>query len=154
MMILLRKYVYLWGFAAVLVIAGCQSVPDGFFQPVSLSERLKQTRVYRTDDEIKVLSACSELLLDNGFRIAEVESRLGWIDANKYRVRASVVTRPLKGRSGAVAVRVIFHYREKPPFFPPPDKGAQFWTRVDDAAIYYEFFSKLSKALYLEAQRI
>ena len=82
-----------------------------------------------------------------GFRIEEVESRLGWIDAIKIKVvqyqgifgaRASVVTRKVRGRPDAVAVRVIFYCRGK----------------VEDPAIYQEFFLKLSQAVFLEAEQL
>ena len=136
-----------WCFA-LLVIAGCQSVPkpDQFFQPVSLEERSIQTRIYATDDEVKILGACADLLLDNGFQIREVDSRLGWIVASKTKqiqnvphwILANVVTRQVRGGSEAVAVRVIFYQ----------------WQKVDDPDSYQEFFSKLSKALFLEAQQI
>ena len=146
---LLWKYNIIWGCCVLLAIAGCQTVPkyEEFFQLVSLEERSIQTRIYQTDDEIKILSACTDLLLDNGFRIKEVESRLGWIDASKikhiqyvglFRAQASVVTRHIRGRSGAIAVRVIFHHQGK----------------VEDPAIYQEFFLKLSQAIFLEAQQI
>lgn len=146
---LFRKFYSVWGCCVLLVIAGCQTLPksEEFFQPVSLEERSIQTRIYPTDDEVKILSACADLLLDNGFQIKEVESRLGWIDASKIKqiqyvglfgAHASVVTRHVRGRSGAVAVRVIFHHRGK----------------VEDPVIYQEFFLKLSQAILLEAQQI
>lgn len=145
----LWKFNLVWGCCVLLVIAGCQTVPksEEFFQPVSLEERSIQTRIYPTDDEVKILSACVDILLDNGFQIKEVESRLGWIDASKIKhiqygglfgARASVVTRHIRGRSGAIAVRVIFHHKGK----------------VKDPAIYQEFFLKLSQAIFLEAQQI
>ena len=93
------------------------------------------------------MNACADLLLDNGFRIRDVESRLGWIDASKMKViqyqgfygaHASVVTRRVSGRPGAIAVRVIFHRFEK----------------VDDPAVYQEFFLKLSQAVFIEAQEL
>ena len=144
-----RKLKFVGGCWVLLVIAGCQTVPkyEQFFQPVSLKERSIQTRIYPTDDEVKILSACTDLLLDNGFRIKEIESRLGWIDASKIKqiqyvgpfgAHASVVTRHVRGRSGAIAVRVIFHHRGK----------------VKDPAIYQEFFLRLSQAIFLEAQQI
>lgn len=148
MMIQISKFTPVWACCLLLMVVGCQtSKPADFFQPVTLQERSIQTRVFETDDEIKILNACADLLLDNGFRIREVESRLGWIDAAKIKVtiyggiygaHASVVTRRVSGRPNAIAVRVIFHRFEK----------------VDDAAVYQEFFLKLSQAVFIEAQEL
>lgn len=155
-MIRFRKFTLLWGFLVLLVFAGCQTVPkpEGFFHPVSLEERQMQTRIYPSNDEVHILKVCSDLLLDNAFQIKEAESRLGWVDASKFKVvqilnfsafvYVSVVTRPVQGRSGAIAVRVIFHQVK-------PGQGI---ITVKDPAIYQEFFAQLSKALFLEAQQI
>ena len=112
-----------------------------------------QIRIYPSKDEIYILKVCTDVLLDNNFQIREAESRLGWVDASKVKVvpnltyvsiHVSVVTLPVKGRSGATAVRVIFHHLK-------PGQGV---VMVEDPAIYQEFFSNLSKALFLEAQQI
>jgi hypothetical protein len=129
---------------------GCQTLPkpEDFFQPVSLQERTMQTRLFATDDEAKLLGACADLLLDNGFQIKEAESRLGWINAYKVKrlhsqamprwVSATVVARQVRIPPGTVAVRVIFR------------TGAM----VKDPAVYQEFFLKLSQAVFIEAQQI
>ena len=143
-----RKFAAVWGCGLLLAVAGCQSTPkpEDFFEPVTLEERTIQTRLFETDEEIMILNACADLLLDNGFQIGEVESRLGWVGAFKVqqfqgmfrRVAASIVTRKVPGRPGVVSVRVIFYD----------------WLRVEDPAVYQEFFIKLSQAVFLEAQPI
>ena len=146
----LRSYISVLGCCALLMCGGCQTLskPENFFQPESLQERTMQTRLFATDDEAKLLGACADLLLDNGFQIKEAESRLGWINAYKVKrvssqamprwVSATVVTRQARVPSGIVAVRVIF------------------WTggKVKDPAVYQEFFLNLSQAVFLEAQQI
>ena len=145
----LRKYLLPISCCFLLAVTGCATQPksEDFLQPVSLQERSIQTRIYPAADEIQILNACADLLLDNGFRIIEVESRLGWIEAVKmkavsgagfYGARASVVTYKVRGRADAVAVRVIFFFRRK----------------VEDPAIYQEFFLKLSQAVFIEAEQI
>ena len=155
-MILLRKFCVLYSCCVLLVIAGCKTVPkpEEFFHPVSLEERQMQTRIYPSNDEIYILKVCADVLLDNDFQVREAESRLGWVDASKFKVvqylnfyafvYVSVVTLPVQGRSGAIAVRVIFHQVK-------PGQGV---LMVKDPAIYQEFFANLSKALFLEAQQI
>lgn len=155
-MILFREFTLLWGCLVLLVFTGCLTAPKPgeFFHPVSLEERQMQTRIYPSNDEVHILKVCADLLMDNKFQIKDAESRLGWVDASKFKVfrnlhfsafvYASVVTRPVQGRSGAIAVRVIFH-QVKP--------GQGIFT-VKDPAIYQEFFVRLSKALFLEAQQI
>ena len=153
---LFRKFTFFWCCLILLVFAGCQTTPKpvDFLNPVSLKERQIQTRIYPSDDEVHILKVCADLLLDNAFQIKEVESRLGWIDANKFKVAqnpnfsafvfVSVVTRPVHGRPGAIAVRVIFNQAAM----------GQGISAVKDPAIYQEFFSRLSKALFLEALQI
>ena len=155
-MILFRDFSVILSCFVLLGLAGCQTVPqpEEFFHPVSLADRQMQTRIYPTDDEIDILKTCAELLLDNEFQVKEAESRLGWVDASKFKVvqnlnfyafiNVSVVTLPVQGRSGAIAVRVIF-YRGIP---------GQGISMIKELAIYQEFFTKLSKALFLEAQPI
>ena len=155
-MVLIRKFCILFSYGVLLVIVGCQTLPkpEEFFHPVSLKERQMQTRIYLSNDDVHILKVCTDLLLDNKFQIREAESRLGWIDASKLKVAhnlhfsasvyVSVVTRPVQGRSGAIAVRVIFHQVK-------PGQGV---IMVKNLAIYQEFFADLSKALFLEAHQI
>ena len=144
-----------------LVVTGCQtaSKPDNFLRPPSLNERIAQTRIYPTDDQIKILNASGDLLLANGFQITVVEGRMSWISAYKWKrnaFRANIVIRNVQGRSGSVAVRVTFHYRQykRPPFYNLHSKPIPYWSLVKDPSIYQEFFSQLSKAIYLEAQKL
>lgn len=132
----------------LLVVVGCQSTPrpEDFFHPVSLEQRQIQSRVFDIGDEVRVLTACATVLQDNGFQVDEAESRLGLLVSSKERVinrtfnrvEVSVVTHLVQGRSGVISVRVTFHRQ-----------GV-----VNDPVIYQEFFARLSKALFLEAQQI
>jgi hypothetical protein len=138
------------------MVTGCAGKPsaESFFHPLSLEQRQLQTRIFKTGDEIKVLAACAALLQDNGFQVAEAESRLGLLVSSKLirtksgvtqAVSANVVTRPES--VDTVAVRVIFRHSVTGSFH--GDRGP---VLVRDSAIYQEFFSRLSKALFLEAQ--
>jgi len=132
---------------AVCVVAtlmvGCMAgpKPEEFFEPLSLEKRQIKRRVFESGDEVRVLDACSEVLLDNGFQIFEAESRLGWISAGKFKyipgrvpawVGATVLVSPLTGKENATAVRLSFH-------------------GVDDAEIYQDFFGQISRRFYEKA---
>jgi len=175
----LRRFFMLLSFP-IFMIACQHHIPP---EALSLdSETLKlrpiQTRVFQTDDEVKVLIACSSLLQDLGFTIEESETELGVLVGSKDRsalkagqivgsiifgaftgvyipwdknqkMRASVITRPVGDKKKSIAVRVTFQ--------------RIVWNRDDKVSIregltepkmYQEFFDKLSKALFLEAQEI
>jgi len=144
--------------------------------PETLAERQLQTRRYETNDEAKILSACIAHLQDLGFNLDESETELGVIVTSKERsaveawqvigsvlaaaltgssvpiekkqkIRACVVTRPVGKNS--IIVRVTFQ--------------RIVWDTYDhitrrecigDPKQYQEFFEKLSKSIFLEAQEL
>jgi hypothetical protein len=165
---------------AGLALGGCVAtgmVPAEALRlsPQSLQDRQAQTRRFDTEDERAMLAAVSGLLQDLGFTLEESDSKLGVLVASKDRdatevgqevaaifvaaltgvpiatddtqkIRASVVTKP---SSNGLAVRVTFQ--------------RVVWnslgqvSRVEamgDAKAYQEFFEKLSKSVFLEAQEI
>jgi hypothetical protein len=158
-------------------LTGCQtSVPPDAraAQARTLAMRQMQSRRYDTTDEKKILSACAALLQDLGFNIEESSSDLGLLVASKdrsavetgqvvgsvvfslltgaaapydknQRFRASVVTRPSEDKK-SVIVRVTFQ--------------RTVWNTqnmisrneaLNKPEQYQEFFHKLSKAVFLEA---
>ena len=168
--------VALCAFAAV--IAGCSStVPKSALAlaPQSLERRQLQTRTFDTTNEAQILQASAGLLQDLGFTLDSSQSTLGLLSASKerdardagqivgavfvsallgvrteydrnQRIRASVVTHRSAGK---IAVRVTFQ--------------RVVWNTagqisrlefVNDVNIYEEFFSKLSKSVFLEAHEI
>jgi len=164
--------------ACAAVTAGCSStIPKSALTlaPQSLERRQLQTRTFDTTKEAEILQACAGLLQDLGFTLDSSQSSLGLLCASKDRdatdggqivgavilsalsrvrtdvdrnqkIRASVVTHPSAGK---MAVRVTFQRVVW--------NTANQITRlefVNDAAIYEEFFSKLSKSVFLEAQQI
>ena len=163
-----------------LVLAACQqSVPKEALQlsPDSLQRRQAQTRVFETGDEAEILSASAALLQDLGFTLDESEVDLGVIVASKnrdatevgqvvgavavavlfgarmavddqQRIRAALVTRKLEDRRGyAVRLtmqRIVWN----------TDGQVSKTEPIDDEQIYQEFFDKLSKSVFLEAQEL
>jgi hypothetical protein len=163
-----------------IVLAGCaQTIPPEALQlsPDSLERRQTQTRVFETNDEAELLSASAALLQDLGFNLDESEVELGVIVASKNRdateadqvaasivmaallgvampwddeqkIRAAVITRKLEDRDGfAVRLtmqRIVWNTQGQVSQTEP----------LDDPEMYQEFFSKLSKAVFLEAQEL
>lgn len=163
---------------ALLPLGACQQgVPARALAltPESLQNRQMQTRRFSSDDEAKVLAACAGVVQDLGFTIDASESRLGLIVGSKDRdatdagqiagavlvailtgastpvdknqkIRVSVVTHVAGGQT---AVRVTFQ--------------RTIWNTqgqvsrlefINDPEIYREFFDKLSKSVFLEAQQV
>ncbi len=165
----------------LVLVAGCeQTIPEDALQltPESLAQRQAQTRRFDTTDEAMLLSASAAVLQDLGFNLDESETKLGLIVASKDRdateagqvvgavfiavligvsvpidkrqkIRASLVTRPFGESGDKMAVRVTFQ--------------RVVWNNagkiskseaLTEPELYQEFFSKLSKSVFLEAHEI
>ena len=174
----LRSFLILLSFPLFLIACQHHIPPEALsLDPESLKLRQIQTRVFQTDDEIKVLIACSSLLQDLGFTIDESETGLGVLVGSKDRsalnagqiigsiiagaltgvnipweknqkMRASVITRPV-GDKKNIAVRVTFQR-----IVWNRDNKISIREGLTEPKMYQEFFDKLSKALFLEAQEI
>ena len=171
----------IWFLVTGLVFSGCAGgiIPPEALQwnQETLKDRQLQTRKFDTSDEEKIMSACAALLQDLGFILEESETKLGVMlgtkdrsaeDAgqiagavilalllgvyvptdDKQKFRASVVTSSLK-ESNEITVRVTFQ--------------RVVWNTqgrvttseaLTDPKMYTEFFTKLSKSIFLEAHEI
>jgi len=164
---------------ALVLVACQQSVPKEALQlsPDSLERRQAQSRLFETSDEAELLSASAALLQDLGFTLDESEVDLGVLVASKnrdatevgqvvgavamaivfgarvpvddqQRIRAALVTRKLEDRRGyAVRLtmqRIVWN----------TDGQVSKTEPIDDQRIYQEFFDKLSKSVFLEAQEL
>lgn len=158
---------------------GCVPIvpPDALaLQPEALTLRRLQTRRFETGDEKEILRASLGVLQDLGFEIDESETKLGVLVASKDRdatdavqitgrivvgilgggdmpidrnqkIRASLVTRVVSPKESTVRVtfqRTVWN-----------DSGnISRAESLKDPELYQEFFSKLSKSLFLEAHGI
>ena len=170
--------------ASLMIVAGalvaCQTgIPKEALQlsPQSLEFRQLQTRVFETQDETFLLAASTGLLQDLGFNLDESETELGVIVASKDRdatetgqivgavllallgvptaiddvqkIRASIVTRPHGDPATRTSVRVTFQRIIW-------DTNGRISTveKLEESEMYQIFFEKLSKAVFLEAEKI
>jgi hypothetical protein len=143
----------------------------------SLAWRMMQSRKYDTSDEKEILNASAALLQDLGFSIDDTEGELGLLVASKERsavsatqqvgaiilalmgsytatdrnqiFKASVATRPYGENQDSVIVRVTFQR-----IVWNTQNQVTKIERINEAPMYEEFFEKLSKAIFLEAQQI
>lgn len=164
-----------------LLLSGCQTkIPKEALElsPQSLEMRQLQTRYFDTNDEQKILVSSAGLLQDLGFNIDESETELGFILGTKDRdatdagqiagaivmaallgvytptddhqkMKACVITHPAGENDERLAARVTFQRIVW-------NTQGQISKRegILDPEIYQEFFSKLSKAVFLEANEI
>ena len=143
----------------------------------SLENRQLQTRRYETGDEAKLLSASAGVLQDIGFNLDESETELGLIVGSKERsavdggqvagavflalltgvvvpvdnnqlMRASLVTKKAK-QDDNFLVRVTFQR-----IVWNTDGRINRTEPIHDVEVYQEFFSKLSKSVFLEGHKI
>jgi hypothetical protein len=165
----------------LVVLTACQStIPQEALElsPETLQMRQMQTRYFDTKNEAAVLSASAALLQDMGFNIDESETKLGYMLGTKTRdatnagqivgavllaaltgavtpvdksqnMRACIVTHPYGEEKEKIAVRVTFQRIVW-------NTQGQVSIRecLSEPEMYKEFFSKLSKSLFLEAQNI
>jgi hypothetical protein len=177
----LRKVLKVYVILSFLIynLVACQSgVPKEalMLSPESLADRQLQTRVFETNDEMKLLAASAALLQDLGFTIDQSEVGCGVIVSSRDRdvteagevimsmtlavllgiyhpyattqkVLASLVTRPLDGKR--IAVRITFQHMVW-----NVDNKLVKNESINEPEIYQEFFSKLSKSVFLVAHEI
>ena len=175
----MNKFILFFAALSLLPIAACnQTIPKGALQLSKYSFQLRQlqTRSFDTGNEKKLLTAGASVLQDLGFSIQESETKLGVILGEKDRdameagqvagqifaaallgvyipvdknqkIRASLITRPVSAKKTNLRItiqRVVWN-----------EQGNISKTEsVKDAEIYREFFNKLSRAVFLNANEI
>ena len=152
--------------------------------PTSLEDKQNQTRLYETEDEVALLSAGIAVLQDMGYSVVETEKDVGLITASKkvdasdtaqkatkwtvavlvalltggdvmlmetdkeQRINVSLVTNRSKINKGYMA-RVTFQR-----FIWDTADRLVLAETINIPDIYEDFFGKLSKSVFLEANKI
>jgi hypothetical protein len=177
----LRKTFKIYVILGLLIfnLVACQTgVPKEALtlSPESLADRQLQTRIFETNDEMKLLTASAALLQDLGFTIDQSEVGAGVIVCSRDRdvtdtgevvlsvtlaillgayvpydttqkVMASLVTKPLDDKR--IAVRITFQHMVW-----NVDGNLTKNESINEPEIYQDFFSKLSKSVFLVAHEI
>ena len=164
----------------LIVLAGCATVPDNLFvlSPENLQRRNIESRKFTQIEENNLLAAVGFVMQDLGFILENSETKLGLVVANKARdadeveeqvtamaaalllgvyiptkkdqeIRASVVVRPTADKiKNSWTVRATFQR------IVTRTDNSQFSETLTDPTLYKEFFTKLSKSVFLEAEKI
>lgn len=166
-----------------LFLTGCEVLPDDTFIVTTelLKQRVIETRRYEGIKEPDLLSACANVLQDLGYNLENSETKLGVITASKQRdatnagevvamvivallgggatpiskdqtIRVALVARPVT-EDGKILedkhfVRVTFQRIVR------RTDNSVYVETLKDAKLYEEFFEKVSKSVFLEAQKI
>ena len=171
------KYLFI---ACVLGTTGCATTPDNIFQlaDTSLQDRQIQSRFFETNNEAELLSAGIAVLQDMGYSIDETETKSGVITASKtvdatsgaqvagailltllsgvaapidsqQQIRVSFVTVPSKLNNNGYLARATFQR-----IVTSTQGQVTKAETLNKEELYVEFFNKLSKSVFLEAQKI
>ena len=162
-----------------LILAGCVGIPPDAFKlpPSSLADRQTQSRTFATTDDALLVSASVGVLQDLGYALDATNSHLGMLTASKdlsaksvKQIVGMVVLAALTGVAGPIddkqRIRVCLVVTHA------PDKSDASVARitiqrivwdtqghitlaaaVTDQTLYEQFFAKLEKATFLEANR-
>lgn len=169
---------------AAALLAGCVTLPPNAFVVTQeqLARRQIETRRYDNIKEENLLIASSNVLQDMGFSLDNSETKLGLLSASKQRdaseggevalaiivallgggatpiskdqtIRVSLVVRPIQATKDKTPVdshfvRITFQRIVR------RTDNSMFAQTLDDKELYEGFFEKLSKSVFLEAQKV
>jgi len=125
----------------ITLLSGCASQNSHVLAGGSQVElRNMQTRAFDTTDSEKMLRTVIATLQDLGFIIDKADDDLGTITATKlsgYQVRMTVTVRPRGETQLLVRANAMYNLKA-----------------IEDPQPYQDFFSSLSKALFLTAHNV
>lgn len=164
--------------------AGCATLPPDTFvlTPELLKQRQIETRKYSGIGEKELLVACSNVLQDLGFNLENSETRLGVLTASKQRdaveagevalalaiallgggampiskdqtIRVSLVVRPVRLSDGMSSHKEHFVRITVQRIVRRTDNSIVA-RGLNDPELFRQFFERVSKSVFLEAQNI
>lgn len=166
------------------LLAGCVTLPPNAFVVTSeqLARRQVETRRYDGIKEENILIASSNVLQDLGYSLDNSETKLGLLSASKQRdatesgeVAVAIVVALLGGgatpisKDQTIRVSLVVRPVQKTADSAPADShfvrvtfqrivrrtdNSVFAQTLKEKELYEEFFEKLSKSIFLEAQKI
>jgi hypothetical protein len=169
---------------ALVATAGCVTLPPDTFvlTPELLKQRQIETRKYSGIEEKELLIACSNVLQDLGFNLENSEVRLGVLTASKQRdaiqagevamaialallgggatpiskdqtIRISLVVRPVRLSDGSASQKEHFVRITVQRIVRRTDNSV-IAQGLNDPELFRQFFERVSKSVFLEAQNI
>jgi hypothetical protein len=168
----------------MLFLAGCVAVPPNTFvvTPELLQQRHLETRRYDGIKEADLITASANALQDLGFNLENSETKLGVLTASKQRdatsggevaaavfvallgggampiskdqtIRVSFVVRPVSDSNGKATldshfVRVTFQRVVR------RTDNSMYAETLREPELYTDFYERVSKSVFLEAQKI
>jgi hypothetical protein len=170
--------------SCLLLLAGCVTLPPDTFvlTPELLKQRQIETRKYAGIEERELLVACSNVLQDLGFNLENSETRLGVLTASKQRdaveagevalavaiallgggampiskdqtIRVSLVVRPVRLADGTPSHKEHFVRITVQRIVRRTDNSVVA-RGLNDPELFRQFFERVSKSVFLEAQNI
>jgi hypothetical protein len=137
-----KRVLTIFSLVFVLAIAACAGRQKNILETTESQVKLRsiQSRVFDISDHNRLLRTIIATMQDLGFVIDDAEESLGTVSGTKrsvYFLRMTVSIRPRGTHQMIVRSNIQFN-----------------WESIEEPEPYQNFFSTLSKALFLEAQPI
>jgi len=167
-----------------LSLIGCVTIPPNTFvtTPELLQQRQLETRRYDGIKEADLISASANVLQDLGFNLENSETKLGVLTANKqrdatngYEVAGAIVIALLGGgatpisKDQTIRVSLVVRPVNDSTSNPMPDSNfvrvsfqrvvrrtdnSEYAETLRDVQLYQDFYERVSKSVFIEAQKI